>query len=164
MAYKSLTTPTMVTITGAWLDKEHERPLIESLPQAGPLLAGIEKAHKGLLQTQSAGEKDADSTTMLQRKQEDLDARHDRKARGVHGALTAFADLADKPEDAAALIALRDRVYPHGLKVVQWSYTDEAGEAKLLEKRLTQGDKELLKQLPVPGGSPRPLGRRRRRR
>ena len=153
MAYKSLTTPTMVTITGAWLDKEHERPLIDALPQAGPLLAGVEKAHKGLLHTQSADDKAAGDVSVLQQKQDDLDTRHDRKARGVYGALTAFADLAEKPEDAAAYIALRDRIYPQGLKVVQWSYTDEAGEAKLLETRLTQADKDLLKQLPVPGGT-----------
>jgi hypothetical protein len=153
MAYKTLTTPTMVTITGAWLDEEHEKPLIAALPQAGPLLAGAEKAHKGLVLTQKAGGKVNEKAVALQKQQEILDVLHDRKSRGIYNALTAFADLADDADAAAAILGVRDRLYPQGLRLVQWSYTDEAGDAELVDKRLTKTDKALLKQLPAPGGT-----------
>jgi hypothetical protein len=152
MAYKNFTTQTMVTISGTWLDKAHERPLIESLPQAGALLSSVEKAHKGLLHTQLTGEKTDAELSAVQLESADEDTRHDRKARGLYYALTAFADLADDPDDTAAYLALRDRIFVHGLKVIQWSYADEAGEAKLVDERVTPADRALLKQLPMPGG------------
>lgn len=153
MSYKSLTTPTMVTITGAWLDKEHERPLIASLPKAGALLSSIDAAHSGLLKTQNTTAQAAADIVVIQNEQGELDVLHDRKARGNYNLLGALADLADDPDDAAAYLALRDKLFPHGLKIVQWSYTDEAGEAKLVEERLGNEDTILLKKIPVPNGT-----------
>ena len=153
MSYKSLTTPTMVTISGAWLDNAQERPLIESLPKAGALLSSLEVAHTGILTTQNTGIQAAASIIAIQEQQGTLDVLHDRKARGGYNLLGALAELATGPEEAAKYLALRDRLYPHGLKIVQWSYTDEAGEAKLAEERLSDDDKILLKKIPVPNGS-----------
>lgn len=153
MAYKNFTTQTMVTITGAWLDRTHELPLIESLPQAGALLPSLEKAHEGLLSTQHMGEQADAELSAIQEESADADARHDRKTRGLFNVLTGFADLADEPVLAAAYLALRDKIFLHGLKVIQWSYADEAGEVKLVEGRLTADDRALLKELPMPGGT-----------
>jgi hypothetical protein len=152
MAYKNFTTQTMVTITGAWLDKTHELPLIESLPQAGALLPSLEKAHNGLLHTQHMGVQADTELSAIQEESSEADGRHDRKARGLFNVLTGFADLADDPVLAALYLALRDRIFLHGLKVIQWSYADEAGEAKLVDGRLTADDRALLKELPMPGG------------
>src|SRR5690242_17816141 len=124
MAYKTLTTQTMVTLSAAWLDSNHERPLIESLPQAGSLLPSLEKAHNALLKTQSSGAKVSTELVALQNEQKALDVLHVRKARGVFHVLTGFAELADDPAAAAELLALRDRIYTSGLRVVQGSYTD----------------------------------------
>jgi hypothetical protein len=153
MAYKDLSTPTMVTLTGAWLDAEQLRPAVEALPQAGALLPSLERAHDGLLGTQRTGEKAVGALRILQEKEIALDDRHDRKAKGAFGVLGAFAELADDPADKAAYLALRGRLFPHGVKVIQWSYVDEAGEAELVEQRLTKEDRALLKALPVPGGT-----------
>ena len=82
-----------------------------------------------------------------------VDVKHDRKTRGTFNVLTGFADLADDPELAVAYLALRDLIYPKGLDVVRWSYTDEAGEAELVDKRLSKNDKALLGKLPTPAGT-----------
>jgi len=153
MAYKTLTTQTMVTVSAAWLDSKEERPLIASLPQAGPLLTSIEKVHNGLLQTQASGATIVSEISAVQSAQEELDTLHDRKTRGVFNVLTGFADLADDPVKAKALLALRDRIYTNGLKVVQWSYVDEAGEAALVDERIGAADKDALANLPTPDGS-----------
>jgi hypothetical protein len=42
---------------------------------------------------------------------------------------------------------------PNGLELVRWSYTDEASDAKLVDKRLDADDKQLLKEIPIPEGT-----------
>ncbi len=153
MAKINLTSPTMVTVTTAWIDPKEERALIASLPQAGALLPSLEKAHQGLLTTQVSAEQVETELTLLQKAQAKIDVRHDRKIRGKYNVLTGFADLADNEEEAAAYLALRDSLTPHGLDVVRWSYTDEAGESELVDSRLTKDEKALLGKLPTPTGT-----------
>lgn len=153
MSYKSLTSPTMVTVSGPWTDPKKDRPLVQSLPQAGALLPSLDLAHQGLLDTQASSTQTNAVLSKLQKAQGVLDLTHDRKTRGVFNVLTGFADLADDPEQAAAYLALRDQITPSGLDVTRWSYTDEAGEADLVERRLTKNDKALLGKLPTPSGT-----------
>jgi hypothetical protein len=153
MAKINLSSPTMVTVTSAWLDPKKERPLIESLPQAGGLLSSLEKAHKGMLTSQVSVTAVETELTTLQKAEAVLDVRHDRKVRGKYNVLTGFADLADDEKTAASYLALRDSLTPHGLEVVRWSYTDQAGEAELVDSRLTKEEKALLGKLPTPDGS-----------
>ncbi len=153
MSLRDLSTPTMVTILAAWLDPQRERTHIEALKKASFLLPTLEEAKVELLATQATPNT---STTVeisaVQKEQADVDGVHDRKSRGIYGALTAFAELVDDPNKAARYLALRDKMFPQGLAVVKWSYTDEAGEAELVENRLNAQDHALLKQLPYPGG------------
>ena len=153
MAKINLTSPTMVTVTTAWLDPKEERPLLQSLPQAGALLPSLDKAHKGLLDTQVSVDQAETELTLLQKAEARVDVRHDRKIRGKYNVLTGFADLAEDEADAASYLALRDSLTPHGLDVVRWSYTDEAGEAELVDSRLTKDEKALLSKLPTPNGT-----------
>jgi len=153
MALRDLTTPTMVVISSAWLDPHAERPILEALPQASALLPSIDKAHKGLLHSQSTGTTANVELAALQQRAAGIDAIHDKKARGSYGLLTALAEIADDPVMAEKLLALRDILYPDGLELVRWSYTDEAGDAKLVDKRLTAEHKALLKEIPVLGGT-----------
>lgn len=153
MALRDLTTPTMVVLSASWLDPDAERPVLESLSQAGALLPSLDKAHKGLLHSQSTGDSASAEIAALQLRAAIVDAVHDHKARGSYGLLTALAEIADEPATGARYIALRDKLYPDGLELVRWSYTDEAGDAKLVDKRLTPEDKEFLKAIPIPHGT-----------
>ncbi len=153
MAYRTLTSPTMVTVSGPWTDPKKDRPLLQSLPQAGALLPSLDLAHQGLLDTQASSDQTNAALSKLQKAEALLDGTHDRKTRGVFNVLTGFADLADDPEQAAAYIALRDAINPKGLDVTRWSYTDEAGEADLVARRLTKDHKKLLGKLPTPSGT-----------
>jgi hypothetical protein len=153
MALRDLSTQAMVAIVDAWIDPARERKHIEVLPKASILLPTLEEAKDALLTTQTA----ANATTSselpaVQKEQAEVDDTHDRKARGIYGALTAFAEIVDDPNKAAQYLALRDKLFPRGMAIVNWSYTDEAGEANLVEGRLTASDRALLKQLPYPGG------------
>jgi hypothetical protein len=153
MAKSNLTSPTMVTVTTAWVDPREERPLLASLPQAGALLPSLDKAHHGLLDTQVSSDLTNTRLTALQKAQARLDVRHDRKVRGQYYVLTGFAELAETEEEAASYLALRDALTPRGLDTVRLSYTDEAGEAELTDRRLTKDDKALLGKLPTPNGT-----------
>ncbi|MEO5728668.1 MAG: hypothetical protein ABI134_01065 [Byssovorax sp.] len=153
MSKNNLTSPTMVTVTTAWTDPKEERPLLASLPQAGALLPSIDKAHRGLLDSQTGASQTNVKLTALQKAQAVLDVRHDRQVRGKYHVLTGFAELADNEEEAAAYLALRDALTPRGLDTVRLSYTDEAGEAELTDRRLTKDDKALLGKLPTPNGT-----------
>lgn len=153
MAFRSLTTQTMVNISDAWLDPAGDYPLIASLPQAGALIPSLGSGHKGLLAFQADGDNTSRALRALQERELMLDGVHDRKTRGGYTSLSSVADLSDDPKLAAACVALRDRLYPHGTEVINWSYTDEAGEARLADARLTDEEKALLASLPYPGGT-----------
>lgn len=153
MSLRDLSTQSMVTIISAWLDPDLERKDIEALEKAAFLLPTLEEAKTTLIATQARPTDIlAPEISAVQKAQTAVDGTHDRKSRGTHGALTAFAELVDDPDKAAQILALRDKLFPQGLSVVKWSYTDEAGEAELVEARLTAQDRALLKQLSYPGG------------
>jgi hypothetical protein len=156
MALRDLSTPIMIGISAAWLDPKQARKEIEALPSAAGLLPKVEEAHQRLLETQPSENlgKAPPELTAVRAEQAEVDAVHDNKTRGIYNALTGFADLADNEELAASYLALRDKLVPpeQGLRVVQVSYRQEAGEAALVEQRLTDADRSLLKKLPMPGG------------
>jgi len=151
MAFKDFSSPTMIVITGNWIDPTRDRPRIEALPRASGFLPILESAHTQVLTIQSTGKGASVELLALQKEQSLLDGTHDRKLRGSYYLLTALADLVDDPKLAEEFLALRDTLFPYGLKVVQWSYVDEAGEAELVEQRLTTQDRAALKQVTYPG-------------
>ena len=117
------------------------------------MLPSLDKAHNGLLDTQLAVGQVETELSLLQKAQAKLDVRHDRYVRGPYNVLTGLADLAESEAEAASYLNLRDTLTPHGLEVVRWSYTDEAGEADLVDSRLTKDDKALLAQIATPKGT-----------
>lgn len=153
MSLRDLSTPTMANILSAWLDPERERKHIETLPKAAFLLPTLEDARNAIVPFQSTAASTLPTELgALQKEAAEIDAVHDRKSRGIHGALTAFAEIVDEPDKAARYIALRERLFPQGLAVIQLSYVEEAAAAELADGRLTADDRALLKQLPFPGG------------
>jgi hypothetical protein len=153
MAIRNLSVQAMLGISGAWLDPGRERPLIAGIPLLAPFLDELESAHDDLSRMPAAGSDIDAELEALTRQATALDALHDRKLRGIYGVLTAFADLADGPGEAARYLDLADRLFPSGLKGAKRSYLDEADEAALTAKRLTDDIRRTLEALPVPGGT-----------
>lgn len=154
MGYRDFTTQIMIELSADWLDPAGARGHIEQIPAAAALLPKIAETQRALLKTQPKPKTQSADLASLQEEQAELDTVHDRKTRGMYNVLTGFADLTDDPEQVTAILALRDKIYPPevGLRVVQLTYAEEAGEAKLVESRLDDEDRALLKKLPGPEG------------
>ncbi len=154
MSLRDVSTGTMITVSSHWLDAEGTRPAIEAIAPAAALLPAIKEAHQRLLKTQAKPDPGDGKLAAIQKEQGELDVQHDRMGRGEYGVLTAFAEVAGDAEEAASYLALRDKIYPpqRGLRILQASYAEEAGEVELVEERLSDDDRALLKKLPVPGG------------
>jgi hypothetical protein len=154
MSLRSLSTEKMVQISSAWVDPKRHRKTLSALPLVAGLIAPIDAAHEGLLTiqtTHATASVDAE-LALIQEKQGKLDVRHDRKMRGTIGVLGGLAELADTPEEAQALLDLRDRLCPDGLRGTNKSYDEEAGAAKLLPARLDEASLKLLGKIAIPGG------------
>ena len=153
MSLVNLTTETMVILSGALLDpKKKPRKQLTSLPLLVPLVPVLQRAHDSLVETQEAGSAIEAEVAAIQAEEAKRDQRHDRKIRGTHGVLTAFAELTDDAELATRLLDLRDRLLPIGTRAVGRSYVDEAGDAKRLPARLDPASRKLLSKLPVADG------------
>lgn len=152
MALPNLTTETMVALSDRWLDPKKQRDHFTALPLLTPLLSLVEAAHGDLVAKQKRGLAVDEAIAAIQREEARRDARHDRKIRGAFAVLSGFADLTDDPDKALALLDLRDRLLPIGLKATIRSYIDEAGDAKRLPSRLDEASKALLHKMPTPDG------------
>ncbi|XXT21685.1 hypothetical protein WME94_09000 [Sorangium sp. So ce429] len=152
MGYRNLSPQAMVNISGPWLDPEQDRKVFTSLPLLAPLVPAVQEAHDRIRTTQRLGSSLQQQTKALMEKAIALDATHDRKLRGAYNYLGALAEMTDDPALAAALLDLRDRLVPAGLKAISRSYGDQAGDAKLLRSRLDEASEKLLKKLKTPEG------------
>ncbi|AUX40132.1 hypothetical protein SOCE26_015290 [Sorangium cellulosum] len=152
MGYRNLSPQAMVNISGPWLDPEQDRKVFTSLPLLAPLLPAVEEAHDRIRTTQRLGSSLQQQTKALVERAIALDATHDRKLRGAYNYLGALAEMTDDPTFAAALLDLRDRLAPAGLKAVSRSYGDQAGDAKLVRSRLDEASEKLLRKLKTPEG------------
>jgi hypothetical protein len=142
----------MITISGPWLDPEKERPVFTALPLLAALLPIVGEAHEGLLNAQRRGAGLQQQIKALIDKGVELDTRHDRKMRGAYNYLGSIDEMTDDPALAAAVRELRDRLVPAGLKATIRSYTDQAGDARMLPSRLDEASRKLLRELETPEG------------
>lgn len=149
MAYRDFPTTTMVELTAPWLDPAKQEPLLRSFPQTAGLMENIEEAHQTLLRLQPVESELRATIQALIAEIFELDRRHDRKLRGSFQLLTALAELAEAPEGAAALLTLRDTLFPQGLSAINLPYRDEAGHARLIAERLTDAQREALAAIPA---------------
>jgi hypothetical protein len=152
---KHISTPVMVSLLEAWIDPTRERGIIAAvplgrayLPRLDALLGELRETEAGLAPSEASARFET-----LRRRQSEVDDRHDRKARGIYHHLGAAADLSDHPDEAQRLLELRTRLFPNALKVTGWSYADEVGEVRMVDTRLDDGDRELLRSLPTLGGN-----------
>ncbi len=150
MALKDLTTPTLVSLLDAWLDPSRQRPLVDRATRARTLLPDLEAARDALTSSHAAESKAPASLAKAQKKAAELDARHDRKARGLDKVLDGLSELTDDDELVDSLRDARLQVLgPGGLGAIKWSYTDEATNARLADDRITPTTKALLVDLRV---------------
>ena len=149
MAYRDFTNSTMVELSSAWVDPEKNRSLLAGFPQTAGLLSNLDQTHANIVRvapTEDALRKQIDDLTKALF---DLDKTHDRKRRGVYHVLTGLSDLVDDPTRQADLITLRDAILPNGLQGTQVSYIDQAGNARILEQRLTDTQRAALEAINV---------------
>lgn len=144
MALKNLSTVEMVALSGPWVDGAAQRPHLESHPLLAALLPALEAAHRDLMGHRRHGD---DSLARIAAQLELLDARHDRKARGIFFLLTALGDLEDDPRAGRHLFDLRDKLLPRGLAMTQLSYAEEAAHAASIAGVLDEPDRHLLARL-----------------
>jgi len=145
-AFNRLSGATMRTISSQWLDDDATRQVLDSFDKTRALLPDIEQAHVALLKELEADDGaglDAEIAD-LRAAGEALDERHDRKYRGTYKLLDALAELADSPETATALLALRDRLHPNGLPQVNLPWAAEAGNAATVRAGLDEGARAEL--------------------
>lgn len=138
MAAKNLLSAEMLAVSEQWVAVKGVRALFERQALIAAMLPMIESAHQGILDAQRVGEPGAEEKELaeLTVKGAETDLLHDRKGRGVWKVLDGLADLADSTEESAAFIALRDRVLPEGLSMLQATWAAESGNAQRVEREL----------------------------
>lgn len=162
MALIDLTTPEMVDVSGAWLDAgSPEGKVISRAKGLVPLLMFVREAHEGLLASQVVAENPhAARIKELTQTNTDLDRDHDRHVRGSILLLEALALLAksDKRRDAYRATSLA--LFPDGASTTQLSYSAEAGNAAMVDERLSDAHKKTMATIVTPEGSlPEIVGR-----
>ncbi len=148
--YTFLTAEAMRTISGQWL---HDKATLATLlkhPKTAALMPDVTESHQAICDA-LGGEDDTPLEAQLQRLREQgnaLDERHDRKYRGAWMLCEAFIELADKPETAERLLALRDRLHGNGLTQVNAPWAAEAGNAESVRALLDKKTRAELAKIP----------------
>jgi hypothetical protein len=153
MGLRDLSSAKMVAISGAWLDPSKERPLLERLSRVRPLLPDLDEAHHGLQVFQQRAPTGGEKARPMVPTTTRLDAQHDRLARGVHGLCGALAMLTEDPAESEAFLTLQRQLMPQGLSITRGTYLEEAGQAELVNERLSPASNALLESTQVRGRS-----------
>jgi hypothetical protein len=158
MAYRNLTIAEMVSTTTPWVTPGHpERDVLRRLSLTAPLLPEVDAAHGDVVYTHTATVELSKLLAGLTAEATIVDGDHDGWARAIdsvfagliHANLTSTGDASL----VANLRALRDKLFPLGMRIVTASYREEAGQGELTAARLTAEDRALLAGIRVAEGS-----------
>lgn len=149
MAYKNFTVGEMVSTTAPWVTPGHpEREVLERLACTAPLLPEIEAVYGELKHTHTAAVELNELLSNLADEAGVLDGDHDGWARGIDSMLAGLIQVHQTSTGDAALAerltSVRDKLFPMGMRVVTFSYREEAGQAVLTAERLSAEDRALL--------------------
>src|SRR5690554_5831732 len=101
MNLRDLAAQEMLTVSRVLLDPAEQA---HAILEATPILAGsvmvLRKAHDQLLTVTKRAGSNAKRVRELTAEMTRLDARHDRKARGIYRVIEACADLAESADEA----------------------------------------------------------------
>jgi hypothetical protein len=150
MALKYLSTEAMIALSQPWLSKKKDRQVLERSDYTKGLLLHLEQAVEALISSQKETiPENSKEIGQLSEDQVILDTIHDKKCRGVFGLLTALTELSEDAADVETLLELRNRLFPQGMSVVNWSYLREAGNAQTVQQLISKEDRDLLSQIKV---------------
>ena len=145
MNLRDLAAQEMVTVSGELLDPAGQA---YAILQATPILSGsvlvLEEAHAQLVSVTKRAGANEKRARELTAELTELDALHDRKARGIYRVIEAYADLSDSPQEALEYQELLATVFPVGLAISQRSYREQAGTAAQVEERLGTEERACL--------------------
>lgn len=152
MALKRMSTEEMVTITSTWVDQAHpDRQAMAQEPALAALLPQVDTAHHGLHVTHVTGPSSV-RIKQIQDLQKELDVDHDDELRGIWSYLWALVYFARTTDERTVYLRFLRLLLPDGLAAVKKSYREEAGQAALAASRLTDGDRQALGTMALPGG------------
>lgn len=147
MALKDLTSETMTVISRDWLDPAKERPILARLSRVAPLIVDLEIAHHDLITHQQPAPKVTPELAALNQKASELDARHDRLARGVYAIVEGLVELRGDTDEGDVWRTVQAELFPQGKSITRRSYIDQAGEATRIDGRLSERSRRLLEEL-----------------
>jgi hypothetical protein len=137
----------LYAVSLVWLDSKQERTRLAIKEATKGLLPLVEAAHNKLqraVQTQAASSKELE---LAREEAEDLDEQYDDLYRGIFYFLTALAAFNIKQREE--YLGLRNYLLPDELSGVNKSYSSEAGEAGLLQQRLSNEKRAQLSIIQV---------------
>lgn len=150
MAYRDMTQEEMVTHGDALLEPKTQArlkqeallaPLVEQLALVMVLLKSANVA-PGVISAE---------IQKLTNQLAVLDARHDRKLRGVYYGLKAASEGTEDVALAETYAGALSLLFPDGLSITQASYQAEGGRAQLTENILDEDTEATLKSIQVQG-------------
>ena len=154
MGYKDLTSAEMIAISGDWLSDDSDAGnLFRKTKKLAAVYQFIADAHEALGSTQVVGDSTLDrELAALAEKNVVLDRKHDALLRCTWKTLNALAEGAKTKARAALYLDTAKALFPGGAASTQASYAAQAGQAELVEKRLTPEHKKLLSEIITPDG------------
>jgi hypothetical protein len=159
MALQDLSPAEMVEISTVWTTQPGKlsdgnpiptvRPKLEALAILAGMLPPLEDVQQRLLGV--LGKTAPDILTEIAKIEDEqvkIDETHDSRNRFIYPFLGIAVELAS-PSLKRVLLDLQERLYPVGLVVNRYKYEREAGEARLLEGKLTVEDQKLLESISI---------------
>jgi hypothetical protein len=143
MAMRDLSVGQMLQVSKGWL--EAEAKTLGSIEQVSGWLRGLRVAHQNLQKQDATRGAAAGGLAKVVAEQEGADGTHDRLLRGVWHVLTGLEMLAPELKvSSGAFATLQAQLFPDGLSMSMASYPDEAAQADLAPKRLSEDSEALL--------------------
>ena len=154
MGYKDLTSAEMTDISGDWVsEKTAAGQLFRETKKLASIYVFIAEAHEGLAAAQVVGSSANDRELQaLAEKNVELDRCHDALVRCIWKTLHGLAEGAKTKARAALYLDTAMAIFPDGAASAQKTYAAQAGNAELVEKRLTPEHKQLLSEIVTPDG------------
>ncbi len=151
MALNRLSTSDMVNLGGDLVKRgTPERRAIEAVPMAAALLPSLEAAHRGLLEAQPPSQSAIEKLTNELAEEDRL---HDELIRGIDSRLVSEIALAREAMARDSFIAARGTLFSNGLQAINFSYGQQAGEAKLRAARMSPETERTLRRLKTADGT-----------
>lgn len=148
MDLRLLASETMLTLSQDWLADQSLWSTLSAHPLGAAMRWEVESAHELLAQQQGLPTRLSAEIAELTEALWRCDERHDSLARTLHQLFDALVRTAKEPADAAWFHDTQRVLFPHGLSVINYSYADEAGAAKAVQRAVTEEMRARLSAVP----------------